>query len=173
MVSVSRSGIVFSIDGGEESFDVSSNTNWYFISKPTWLRLDCENGKGDKTVTVTVEKNNDISERSATMLIIADDAEARISVKQEGRTPVVTVNPTNLNCASKKDDSHSFSITSDKSWTMTECPDWLTPSATAGNSGTTSVTLKTTTANETRTTLTESYAAAVCRTASTWQSTRP
>lgn len=148
-VNVSRSEIVFGIDGGEESFDVTSNTSWYISSKPSWVRLDRESGKGDKTVTVTVEKNNDITERSATMLIIAGDDEDRITIKQEGRAPVVTVNPTTLNFASKKDDAHSFSITSDKSWTMTECPDWLTPSATSGNSGSTSVMLTTTSANDT------------------------
>ena len=148
-VSVSRKEITFDSNGGEETFEVSSNTTWSISNKPTWLSLSRDSGKGDKDVIITAQQNNEIKERQATLTVHAGDAETTISVRQSGREAVLSLNPTSITFESRQGDSKSFSIKCDKSWTMTNCPAWLTPSSRSGNDGGTSVTLTTASANDT------------------------
>lgn len=148
-VSVSRSSIEMPVNGGSEQVEIMSNTAWTISNKPLWITLTHENGKGDKTVTITATRNTEIESRQALLLIQAGDAEASIQIIQAGRDAELKLNPTSLTFEAKSGDTKSFNISSDNAWTISHCPSWLTPSTQSGNSGSVDVTLTTSSANDT------------------------
>jgi hypothetical protein len=86
---ISAAGSVL-LNAGANSTDISitSNTNWNIVNSENniaWLNLNATSGSNNGSVTVSAEKNNSLSNRSATLLLSANGALSQsIDVIQSG-----------------------------------------------------------------------------------------
>ena len=72
--------IVFPSKGGEEYFDIESNTNWTISNSSDWLTIEPTEGNGNASITLT-----------ATASDVYDDRNTVITVKAEDKTETFTV----------------------------------------------------------------------------------
>lgn len=72
--------IVFPSKGGEEYFDIESNTNWTISNSSDWLTIEPTKGNGNASITLT-----------ATASDVYDDRNTVITVKAEDKTETFTV----------------------------------------------------------------------------------
>jgi hypothetical protein len=76
--------------GASGTFNITSNTAWSIVGKPSWATLSATSGTGNATITVTVaEENTDQSNsRTATLTISADGLnDVVVSVEQSRALP--------------------------------------------------------------------------------------
>ena len=72
--------IVFPSKGGEEYFDIESNTNWTISNSSDWLTIEPTEGNGNASITLT-----------ATASDVYDDRNTVITVKTKDKTETFTV----------------------------------------------------------------------------------
>lgn len=70
-------------EGDDKSIRVSSNINWTVTSSDSWISTDLSSGSGDEALTLTVDKNNQNSNRSGTLVITGDTQTVTITVFQD------------------------------------------------------------------------------------------
>lgn len=120
-----------------------------------WISVSPDNGCGEKTVTITLGKNETGSSRTYQIPVYFDDGSVKyITVNQPacGVTPTpgttLTVTPSSISFDSAGGSS-TIIIESTADWIVTSYPDWATLSETSGTSGTTSITVTITQNTET------------------------
>lgn len=116
-------------------FEVSSNTDWSVISKPSWITVTPENGTGSKTVTITALENESTSSRTDYIVIgkAGTSLQKSINVTQNGHTFENLI--ASLSFESKAD-SKSVEIKTDGTWSAKSNDDWIhvSPLSGSGNS---------------------------------------
>jgi len=73
--------------GGEEenrSFMVSSNIDWTITSSTNWISTDLSSGSGDAQVNITIDANEETTNRSGTLTIVGGTDSVTIDVFQDG-----------------------------------------------------------------------------------------
>lgn len=118
-----------------------------------WISVSPDNGCGEKTVTITLGKNDTGADRTYQIPVYFDDGSIKyITVNQPacGVTPgtTLTVTPSSISFDSAGGSS-TIIIESTADWIVTSYPDWATISETSGTSGTTSITVTITQNTET------------------------
>jgi hypothetical protein len=132
---VDKTTLQFSYSGGVDSIKITSNTDWTVEKDAEWIKLSLTVGKGDAIVKVTVDDENTTKEqRNGTITFKAAGlAETKITVTQNSPNPNMAVDKQSLSF-SYSSSVDSFAIASNVSWTIEEDADWITLSATSGNS---------------------------------------
>ncbi len=112
---------------------LTSNTRWSITGQPDWITLSATSGQGNAELTITVAANPDEQERSATLTIAGEKGEKQqtIAVSQAAHEVVLSVSPASIS-ADEGADTYHFTLTSNSTWTITNIPAWITPSATQG-----------------------------------------
>lgn len=164
-VTVSQSAPALSLKPDKEmTFDhtstsstltVSSNTSWTVRSNATWCKLSSNSGSGNGSVNVTVEANPEVTPRTATLTVEAQDGArtATVSISQQGKPIELGASPLALTFAATGE-SKSISVTCNTKWTATAAADWLKLSAVEGTlNGTVSVTVEANTSRSPRSTV--------------------
>lgn len=82
-VSANLSQLYVTGEGENKSVVVSSNINWTVTSSESWLSSDLLSGAGDSELTLTIDKNNVNTNRSATLTITGDTLSVTITVNQD------------------------------------------------------------------------------------------
>ena len=80
-LSLSESELMFANNGGSKDITVGGAETWNFISsegEDGWLQIS----KSGNSLSVTVAPNPDGNERSASILVVGKDSQAKVSVKQ-------------------------------------------------------------------------------------------
>ena len=139
---LSRSTLRFDSTGGTATFTVFSNTAWTITYPALVHSYSTSAGTGNTEVTVVVAENQD--EVSKVDVGIVKDCfnvnQLYLTVVQESFIVDLVVWPTTdieyINTGS----STSITIDSNADWEI-ECPSWVTPSITSGQSGVSFVTL--------------------------------
>jgi hypothetical protein len=88
-MSVDKSSLEFEKDGGNQSFIITSNTNWT-ITCPDWCTLSTKTGNGNATITVTATKNDKTEQRTGQVVISGDgvnDVNINVTQKPADDTP--------------------------------------------------------------------------------------
>lgn len=94
-VSVSSSQIEIDGKGGSESFIVTSNAPWSITENPSWTSVSPLKGsKGETTVYVEFEANEDSQDRSGQIEISAGDVVKTIELKQKAGSILLLSNTT-------------------------------------------------------------------------------
>lgn len=135
--------LTFYEQGGKQEFSITCNTAWRISGVADWLSLDTDNGTGADKVEVTVREIQTDVDRTATLVISAENGAKRDSVKvvQQGKVIELTVSPATLSFAATGE-SKTVRITCNADWTVTAADDWLQLSALNGSqSGNITVTL--------------------------------
>jgi len=153
-LSVSPTSLNFATAGGQQTFSITSNTNWTSTSSNSWLTVSPSSGSNNGTVTVTAAVNTATSQRTATITVSGTGVTAQtITVTQDAAPiiPALSVSPASLNFAASGE-QQTFAITSNTDWTATSSDLWLTVSPSSGsNNGTVTVTVAVNTATSQRT----------------------
>jgi formylglycine-generating enzyme required for sulfatase activity len=68
-LTLDTSSLEFAAGSGSKMFRISSNTSWAISSNQSWCSVSQISGNGDGSVTVNVEENTSISERTATITV--------------------------------------------------------------------------------------------------------
>ena len=87
-LSVSPTSLNFAVSGGQQTFEVTSNTDWAIGQDSTWFVADIlpslDSESNTKTVTVTAMPNTSNSQRTASITVKGTDAEEQtVSVSQD------------------------------------------------------------------------------------------
>lgn len=128
-LSVSQTSINFEPSGTlEMSVKITCNVAWSITSNADWLTISPTSGNGSGTLTVKVQENPSVAQRSTDVKITAGSKSASLKVTQLGLTPELSVTPDK---ASFQADGGEvlFTVTSNTEWAATladNAKDWLT-----------------------------------------------
>ena len=134
--------------GGNGSLTVESNTSWTASSDQTWCRVATASGTGNGTIALTIDKNEAVTQRTATITVKAGTLTRTATVTQDGADIILTVTG-----ASFKADGGTGSITgtSNTDWTASSNQSWCQLGRTAGTgSGSISLTVTKNTSTSSR-----------------------
>lgn len=84
-LTVSPETLKIAAAGGTENVTITSNGSWS-VSVPsdaTWCKPNVTSGKGNSTLTITVEANSTSTARSANIVVKCSNVEKRIQVNQD------------------------------------------------------------------------------------------
>lgn len=83
-LSASPLSLNFNKDGGTETVSITSNYIWSASSNVSWCHVTPGSGRGNASISITTDKNKELSQRTATVTIeMADVDDIIISVSQE------------------------------------------------------------------------------------------
>ncbi|PHN02243.1 S8 family serine peptidase, partial [Flavilitoribacter nigricans] len=68
-LSLNKSVLNFSENGGNQSFSITSNLNWSASDDRSWIKLSATSGSGNKTITVTCDPNPETQTRSGKVTV--------------------------------------------------------------------------------------------------------
>lgn len=115
--------------------EISSNTEWSVISKPSWATITPENGMGSKTVTITALENESTSSRTDYIVIgkAGTSLQKSVNIVQNGHTFDNLIASLSFE---SKDESKSVEIKTDGAWSAKSNDDWIhiSPLNGSGNS---------------------------------------
>lgn len=86
-LSVDTQNLEFAPEGGSQTLKITSNTKWSFeFDADGWVRPTIQTSKGDASVTITADPNEDTSTRAAEITLVVEGLDdLKISVGQEGK----------------------------------------------------------------------------------------
>jgi subtilisin family serine protease len=133
---------VASAEGSTAEFNISSNTSWSATSDQVWLKVSLTSGTGNGSVTVTAEKNQSTTERTAIVTVSSIGLDSKtIIITQISGTATLSVSPSTLENTAIMEDTTTFEVASNITWSANSDQTWLTISPTTGTGdGTVTVT---------------------------------
>lgn len=136
--------------GGNDSFEITCNTDWAITVNQTWCTADPSIGSGNRRIIVSAQENTSLEQRQATITVKAGDLKQSISVSQVGANATLKLNKSSMSFdASGGNDN--FMIDSNTSWTITNNQSWCTVSSTSGvNNGSITVNVSENTSTDSR-----------------------
>lgn len=75
--------IVFPSKGGEEYFDIESNTNWTISNSSDWLTIEPTEGNGNASITLTATASDVYEDRNTVITVKAEDKTETFTVTQK------------------------------------------------------------------------------------------
>lgn len=126
-LSVSMSSISIDAEGGQQSVDVTSNTNWIIEGASNWCSVSPTAGNGNSSITIKIDANSAAEGRDCTLTIkTADETLSKtISVRQNGLALTLSTTPSELRFNSEKSDKKTLQVNCNGDWTITNLPDWI------------------------------------------------
>ncbi|MBO7049030.1 MAG: BACON domain-containing protein [Bacteroidaceae bacterium] len=110
------------------AFYVKANGHWSIDSSqviPDWIVLSPTQGNGSLWVNVSVQKNDNDSEREKDIIIVGDKgAMAKIKIKQSGLSTLLLASPSNI-LAEPSDNLYGFTISGNVKWHVKLSSDWI------------------------------------------------
>ncbi len=85
-LSVSSSEELFTAEGGVSEVTVSSNTKWSISNSASWCTATASTTEGNGRISLNVQSNPTVSERSVVMSVTAGSILKQIKVRQLGKT---------------------------------------------------------------------------------------
>ncbi|MFW5850873.1 MAG: BACON domain-containing protein [Bacteroidota bacterium] len=126
------------IDADENSsaeLSIVSDSYWEVSDVPEWLIVENNYSRGSANIQFTAHQNPRISTREAYILVHRLTADSvfvtgKVAVYQSGSS--VGISNDNILLSNNAGSSEDIMILTDKSWTITGLPDWLSVSKTSG-----------------------------------------
>ena len=75
--------IVFPSKGGEDYFDIESNTNWTISNSSDWLTIEPTEGNGNASITLTASASDVYDDRNTVITVKAGDKTETFTVTQK------------------------------------------------------------------------------------------
>lgn len=130
-----KSILSFGSKEGSMELQINSNVAWEVTSIPQWATASVRDGNGDASISISVEDNPSIYQRTGTLKIESPglDLSTTVLLKQEGKTFNIG---TTLLEFSDKSSTNTVDITTDGTWEAHCDAEWLTmsPHSASGNS---------------------------------------
>lgn len=116
-----------SANNSQNTFEITSNTNWSISSNQSWFLVDKITGSENATVTIVGQENPTINVRNAVLSIYVNNVKyATISVSQLAGSAFLSVSTNELSIGDPIYYQNSFEIFSNISWTAYSSESWLT-----------------------------------------------
>ena len=120
---------------GNTTFTITSNRSWTVEDDADWITVTPTSGSNDGTLTATYLENTNIIQRVGTITVTGSGITRTVTVTQES-APLLTVTPSDQYVGNTEGNT-TFTITSNRSWTVEDDADWITVTPTSGsNDGT-------------------------------------
>ena len=120
--------------GGSVEIVLKSNGDWTINPSAEWIVVSPMSGKGDATLTLTVEANTTGEDRSTQIKATTKDNTATLNLTQGAQSPqpqyYLNVSPKNYRCGGAGGE-FTVEISSNLDWTVTT-PQWITCSVMEG-----------------------------------------
>ena len=120
--------------GGTVEIVLKSNGDWTINPTAEWIAVSPMSGKGDATLTLTVEANTTGEDRSTQIKATTKDNTATLNLTQGAQSPqpqyYLNVSPKNYRCGGAGGE-FTVEISSNLDWTVTT-PQWITCSVMEG-----------------------------------------
>lgn len=138
-VRISTEELTFPSDGGSFSVIVSSNQAWVSTPDNNWVSVNPREGiAGISEVVITVAANTAESDRSAAIAFTAGSASAEVSIFQKAYVPVeypmLDISTKAITLPAEASQS-SFTIMTNRDWSVSVQADWLHLDQTSGTAG--------------------------------------
>ena len=75
--------IVFPSKGGEDNFDIESNTEWTISNTSDWLTIEPTEGNGNASITLTASASDVYEDRNTVITVKAGDKTETFTVTQK------------------------------------------------------------------------------------------
>lgn len=131
---ISTTSFDFNKEKVTDSFTISSNLSWTIVSDKDWCEVTSAMGKDIQRVGFTVNANETETEREATITVSADTLVRKIKIKQTGvekPQAELTLSTREIRVGNKEE-TVSFSITSNVLWSITSNQEWCKSTTSAG-----------------------------------------
>lgn len=120
--------------GGSVEIVLKSNGDWTINPTAEWIAVSPMSGKGDATLTLTIEANTTGEDRSTQIKATTKDNTATLNLTQGAQSPqpqyYLNVSPKNYRCGGAGGE-FTVEISSNLDWTVTT-PQWITCSVMEG-----------------------------------------
>lgn len=120
--------------GGSVEIVLKSNGDWTINPTAEWIAVSPMSGKGDATLTLTVEANTTGEDRSTQIKATTKDNTATLNLTQGAQSPqpqyYLNVSPKNYRCGGAGGE-FTVEVSSNLDWTVT-APQWITCSVMEG-----------------------------------------
>ena len=121
--------------GGSIEVVLKSNGDWTINSPAEWVTVSPMSGKGDATLTLTIEANTSGEDRATQIKATTKDNTATLVVTQGAQSPesqyYLNVSPKDYQCGSAGGE-FMVEVSSNLDWNVT-APQWITCSVTEGS----------------------------------------
>ena len=121
--------------GGSVEIVLKSNGDWTINPTAEWIVVSPMSGKGDATLTLTVEANTTGEDRSTQIKATTKDNTATLNLTQGAQSPqpqyYLNVSPKNYRCGGAGGE-FTVEVSSNLDWNVT-VPQWITCSVTEGS----------------------------------------
>lgn len=131
--SVSPTSISLGANADSRTLEVSSNTDWKVISKPSWVTSSVSSGSGNGSLTISVPEQTEREARSGTMTIGVEGVTGlQKSIKITQSKHYFSVSPSAGTTLPSTGGTHKVSINTDDNWTASKDATWLSLSSASG-----------------------------------------
>ena len=122
--------------GSVETIQLTSNTKWKISKIPAWIVGSPVSGKGNASLTFTISLNNQVLERTDSIIIKApngllDSLRVSVSVFQLGDIQFLNLDK-NMFAVKAIPSPQTVNITSNAKWTVSAMPHWINPRTLTG-----------------------------------------
>lgn len=129
-ITATPSNISISSSKQTVSVKVNANVKWSAQTSEYWVAVNPASGDGNANLNLTISENTYSTSRNATVTIKSDNGKysATIYIQQSGasdKTTELSVNPTSLSLGANAGESKTFTIKSNTTWSVVECPNWV------------------------------------------------
>ena len=124
----------YSAAGGSKSITVTCTGTWSVSADQNWISFSRSTGTSGQSTAVICDVNDSWSPRTGTVTFSSGLLTQTVSVYQEGKEAVITLNPTTITVPSTSSYSTQFSITANCDWDISSTP-WITVSGSSTGSG--------------------------------------
>lgn len=131
--SVSPSTIAVGASAGSTSFVVTSNISWTTLIDQSWITITPTSGSGSNTVNVSYNANSVTSERTCNITVNGANGDKKnIEITQAGAPKMLSISKTSINLAETANNSATFDVTSNTSWSLSCDKTWISTTPTGG-----------------------------------------
>ncbi len=131
--SASPTSISFGANADNRTIEVSSNTDWKVISKPSWVSTSVLSGSGNGSLTISVPEQTEREARSGTMTIGVEGITGlQKTIKITQSKHYFSVSPSAGTTLPSTGGTHKVYINTDDSWTASNDVTWLSLSSASG-----------------------------------------
>ncbi len=129
-------------EGNQPVVKISTNKKWNITGLPEWITANPASGSAGKDITIALTvQSNDQAERKGSFTINAGTLSESVIITELAEFQQLTVSPTTIDVnydgkTLEKRISPTVKISTNKNWTITNLPDWITATPASGNAGT-------------------------------------
>lgn len=78
---ISKASMTYSYSGGNDVFRVEADCNWEVVGVEDWLTVNPTVGNKDGNVVVSVERNNTMQDRRATLFVVSENGKVKKGIE--------------------------------------------------------------------------------------------